>query len=78
MAHFDLVANTRGMDSCAKVLELSNWFARTPMTLVDAVAANPDADLAYAMARSELDSLFGGQRDSVNSLIAFVKEGKPI
>ena len=78
MARFDLVANTRGMDSRAKVLELSNWFAGTPKTLVDAVAADPDADLAYATARSELDSLFGGQRTSVNSLIAFVKEGKPI
>ena len=78
MARFDMVANTRGMDSRAKVLELSNWFAGMPQMIVDAVSTIEDADLAYATARSELDALFGRNRDSVRSLIQYVNEGKPL
>ena len=76
MARFDMVANTRGMDSRAKVLELSNWFTGTPQMIIDAVSTIEDADLAYATARSELDALFGRNRDSVSSLIQFVNDGK--
>ena len=78
MARFDMVANTRGMDSRAKVLELSNWFTGTPQVIIDAVSTIEDADLAYATARSELDALFGRNRDSASSLIQFVNEGKPL
>ena len=78
MARFDLVANTRGMDNRAKVLELSNWFTGTAKQLIDSESANVDADIAYHNARAELNLLFGGNNDSISALLSFVKIGKPI
>ena len=59
MAKFNLIANTRGMDCRAKMLELSQWFAGAPKLIVDADTIGVDAEEAYARARRELNIFYG-------------------
>jgi len=78
MANFDMVANTRGMDTRAKVLELQNWFKGAANKIVKSAAMIGDPDIAYATARSKLDDLFGRQNDNIDNLIKSIKQGKAI
>ena len=78
MGKFDLAANTKGMDARAKLLELSNWLAGAPKLIVDAEASEPDAELAYARARSELTALFGRNDDATAGLMRLISAGKPV
>ena len=78
MGKFDLAANTKGMDARAKLLELSNWLTGAPKLIVDAEAADPDAEAAYERARSELTALFGRNDDATAGLMTLINSGKPI
>ena len=46
--------------------------------VVDSFSANKEAALAYATARSQLDSLFGSTCDSVLPLVQKILMGKPV
>ena len=62
----------------AKMLELSHWFSGAAKMIIDDIDAHSlwdDADSAYAVVRSELESLFGHTSDTVASLIESIKEG---
>ena len=78
MRKFDLVANTRGMDARAKMLELANWFDGAPRLIVDAETIGDDPEGAYERARNELDILFGRNDDATVSLLNLVETGKEI
>ena len=66
------------MDERMKLLEMAHWFSDNAADVVDSFSANKDAELAYATARSQLDSLFGSTCDSVLPLVRQISMGKPI
>ena len=78
MAKFDMAANTRGMDSRGKLLELYHWFDGPGQMLIDAVAMDDDPEMAYLMARAELNEIYGRNDDSTASLLRFVREGTSV
>ena len=52
-----------------KLLKMFHWFEGTAGEIVQCYLANRDADVAYAKARSQLDSLFGATCDFVVPLV---------
>ena len=61
-----------------KILELAHWFSGNAAEVVDSFAAHPDARMAYATLRSQLDSMYGQTYDSVLPLVRQIAMGKPI
>ena len=78
IARFEQAVNNVGMDQRMKLLEMAHWFLGNAADVVDSFLANKDAELAYATARSQLDSLFGSTCDSVLPLVRQISMGKPI
>ena len=78
MNKFDMVANTRGMDARAKMLELSNWLDGSAKLIVDAETIGDDPEEAYERARTELDILFGRNDDATTTLLRMIESGKEL
>ena len=78
MRKFDLVANSRGMDARAKMLELSAWLEGPAKLIVDAESIGENPEEAYKQARAELDNLFGRNDDATTSLLRMIETGKEI
>ena len=78
IARFEQAVNNVGMDERMKLLEMAHWFSGNAADVVDSFSANKDAELAYATARSQLDSPFGSTCDSVLPLVRQISMGKPI
>ena len=75
---FELAVNSPGMDSRAKMMELTHWFGSPALEIIDAYLVQEDADVAYATLRSELDNMFGTEGDSAIPLIRQLTTGNNI
>ena len=78
IARYELAVNNPGMSARGKLLELSHWFSGHAGEVVECYAAHRDPDVAYATARSQLDSLFGASCDSVVPLVQKIASGRLI
>ena len=78
MKKFDMVANTKGMDARAKMLELSNWLDGPAKLIVDAETIGDNPEEAYERAREELDILFGRNDDATTTLLRTIESGKEL
>ena len=78
MNKFDMVANTKGMDARAKMLELSNWLDGPAKLIVDAETIGDNPEEAYERAREELDILFGRNDDATTTLLRTIESGKEL
>lgn len=75
---FEMAVNSPGMDSRAKMMELTHWFGSPALEIIDAYLVQEDADVAYATLRSELDNMFGTEGDSAIPLIRQLTTGNQI
>ena len=78
IARFEQAVDNPGMSTKLKLLEMVQWLEGTAGEIVQCYLANRDADVAYAKARSQLDSLFGATCDSVVPLVHQISVGKSI
>ena len=78
IANFERVTNKATARSRDKLEELSYWFGGDAKEIISSYVAgnNPDESLAYA--KSELDRLFKGSKDTFASLIQSILKGDPI
>ena len=69
IARFEQAVDNPGMSTKLKLLEMVYWFEGTAGEIVQCYLANRDDNVAYAKARSQLDSLFGATCDFVVPLV---------
>ena len=75
MAHFDAATDSAYISSKDKLQELLHWFGGEPKKIVSNHYMSQDKDLALAMARSELESIYKENRDSFDSAVDRIVKG---
>ena len=64
MKRFDTAVEIDGMTSRRKLMEMSFWFKGLPCRIAETFQSKDDDELAYTLARSALDNLFGQVDDT--------------
>ena len=78
MSAFDAATDSDALDAKDKLFELTKWFTGPAGKIVNAHNVTADKEVAYGLARSELDVFFSQHRDSFSETLKKVKKGKQI
>ena len=78
MSAFDAATDSDALDAKDKLFELTKWFTGPAGKIVNAHNVAGDKDVAYGLARSELDVFFSQHRDSFSETLKKVKKGRQI
>ena len=78
LSRFYLAVDNVGMNARMKLNEMGHWFGGSAAEFVECHVSNPDAEMGYAQAISQLESLFGGNCDSALPLVKQLSQGKAI
>ena len=77
MAKFEDATNRPTIQSKDKLEELAEWFSGDAERIISSTN-DEDPDVALAIAKSELDKLFKGSKDTVTAIIQSIVKGKQL
>ena len=78
IANFERVTNKATASSRDKIEELVYWFAGDAREIIASYVAGGNADENLAFAKSELDRLYKGSKDTLSTVIQSILKGDPI
>ena len=78
IANFERVTNKATASSRDKIEELVYWFAGDAREIIASYVAGGNADENLALAKSELDRLYKGSKDTLSTVIQSILKGDPI
>ena len=78
MKRFDTAVDVDGMTPRRKLMEMSFWFKGFPCRIAESYQTQKDDDIAYSLARSSLDALFGQVDDTAVPALKAAASGPQI
>ena len=78
VANFERVTNKPTASSKDKIEELAYWFSGDAREIINSYVSGSNADENLAMAKSELDRLYKGSKDTLATIIQGLLRGDPI